>query len=379
MKIEIDQLGAAVAGVAGKALASGACLSVPVRRIVTFHLSSLTDLIWTLPALSAMRDSFPGAHITSVARPPLTALLRATASVDEVLSRPRGGLSSQAGLMARLHGAHFDIAVAFSPSRNTTLLAWSTGAAIRAGYEGAKMDALLTHRVSPAASPFHAVPALAESVLHATGNEAAPGWDAPGWDAPGRDAPLALAREIGCATHRHDALGLIAPPAEANRRVARWLESAGIEGEFLVVAAQSGRKKSDRQWTSEGWSEALSILAGRWPVILVGTAPQPALTLDERVLDWGGRTDLPTLAALCARARLACGIDCGALHLAAAMGTPTVALFHAPAEVSRAPRGALNRSVLLDGKSDAPGCDAPGRDAHEAERVVAAVRETIGV
>jgi hypothetical protein len=117
-------------------LASPASLSVPVRRIATFHLNGLGDLMFTLPALHALREGFPGATITAVVRPGLIPLLEKSPLVDEVLARPKGGLSAQAVLMSKLASRHFDMAITFSQSRQSVLLALATRAALRLGFEG---------------------------------------------------------------------------------------------------------------------------------------------------------------------------------------------------------------------------------------------------
>ncbi|MDQ3813556.1 MAG: hypothetical protein M3347_06350, partial [Armatimonadota bacterium] len=113
-------------------------LVTPVRRIATFHLNGLGDLLFTLPALFALRESFPGASICSVVRPGIASLLQDSPLVDEVVLRPSGGLSGQAALMAKLHARHIDLAVTFSQSRNMILLTWATGAPVRLGFGNAK-------------------------------------------------------------------------------------------------------------------------------------------------------------------------------------------------------------------------------------------------
>jgi hypothetical protein len=50
---------AALAATANVVIASTVSMSVPVRRIVTFHLNDLSSLLFTLPALHALRESFP--------------------------------------------------------------------------------------------------------------------------------------------------------------------------------------------------------------------------------------------------------------------------------------------------------------------------------
>jgi heptosyltransferase-2 len=307
---------AATAVASKTALPSTVCLSVPVRRIVTFHLNGLGDLLFTLPALAALRESFPGAHITAVVRPALAPLLQDSPYVDDLLLRPKGGLSAQATLMAKLHAQHFDLAMAFSQSRNTTLLVWSTGATVRAGFTEAKMEALLTHRV-PKEGP------------------------------PRIETHLELARAVGCKPHHHDYGGLLHVGAASSQRAQALLDEARIEGPFILAACAASDKRGIKEWPVEHWIESIKVLSQRWPVIMVGTQPTHAVTaqVGENVWDFGGRTDLPTLAALCGKAKLFCGIDSGVLHLAASMQIPVVGIYGPSDWRLTGPRGVPFRVV----------------------------------
>jgi len=121
-------------------------VATPVHRIAAFHSGSLSALVASLPALLALRESFPSAHISSFARASHVSLLAHFRGCDEAHARPGGGLAGQAALMARLHAADYDLAVSFSPGANAMLLLWSTRAPMRAGFVPSPFEAFLTHR-----------------------------------------------------------------------------------------------------------------------------------------------------------------------------------------------------------------------------------------
>jgi ADP-heptose:LPS heptosyltransferase len=296
---------------AAKVLACPVVLSVPARCIVALVPNTLSDTLFCLPALAALRESFPGAHLCAVARPALVPLLSATRLADEVLERRKGGLSAQASLLLRLHAAKPDIAVAFSSGRNAVLLAWSSGAPLRAGFEEAKMEALLTHRV-PRNGP------------------------------PRTEAFLELARSLGCKTPHLDYRGLLDPGPHAIAQAQSLLDEAGVSGRFLLAAPASPDARSIAEWPLELWARTLASLAPAWPVVLVGPAPQPRLAkacAGLPVFDLGGRADLLALAALCGKSSGLVGTEGGLLHLAAAMQRPVVGIF-GPGDARRiGPRG----------------------------------------
>ncbi len=122
-------------------------LETPVLRIHTFHSSSLSALVAALPALVALRESFPGAKISCFARAPHVGLLEHLRACDEATARPSGGVAGQAALMARLHAGEPDLAISFSQGANAMLLLWSTRAPRRVGFVPSHFEAFLTHRV----------------------------------------------------------------------------------------------------------------------------------------------------------------------------------------------------------------------------------------
>ena len=128
-------------------LPSPVAVSAPVCRIATFHSASLDGLVASLPALVALRESFPGARICCWARSNVLPILENFGAIDEAHARPGGGLSRQAALMARLHAGHFDIALCFSRGSNAVMLTWATGAHVRAGFVPSGFEAFLTHKI----------------------------------------------------------------------------------------------------------------------------------------------------------------------------------------------------------------------------------------
>lgn len=334
-------------------------LSIPPRRIAAFHLNSLSGLIFSLPALKALREGLPGAHLCSIVRPTLAPLLKSTGLCDEILQRPRGGLPSQAALMARLAAHHFDLAIAFSPSRNTTLLAFSTAAHTRIGFSDAKMEALFTHRV-------------------ATG-------------ALGTESLLDLVRAIDVAPRQLDARNLVPILPNSVRKIEKMLEAAQIERDLILFAPETAAKRKIRAWTNAHWIELAQHLAPRWKIGICGVRAHPELTpktLETQVFDWGGKTDLLDLAALLSRARLVVAPDGGAFHLAAALGIPVVGLYGPSDPTQSGPRGAPFR-VATHPVECAPcllsRCKWSGEDERkcltrlEPESVAHAVRELIGL
>ncbi|MBV9120247.1 MAG: glycosyltransferase family 9 protein, partial [Chloroflexi bacterium] len=100
-----------------------------------------------------------------------------------------------------------------------------------------------------------------------------------------------------------------------------------------AIAIHAGAGAEVKRWTEEGWRALTERLMARYPVVL--TAGDPVEEEEARRLSAGlapgvtvaPRMSLPELAAFYRRCRLVAGPDNGPLHVARAVGTPTVALF----------------------------------------------------
>jgi ADP-heptose:LPS heptosyltransferase len=299
----------AVATARVKKLASPVAMATPILRIATFHSSSLGALVASLPALVALRDSFPGARICSFVRAPLLPLLHHFRAVDEAHARPGGGISSQAALMARLHGGDYDLALSFSQGSNALLLMWATGAPTRAGFVPSRMDALLTHKIAKT-GPLRELEAIE------------------------------LVRGVGAKPRGETARDWLDLPPAALQKAENWRQNAGIGRDFLVITPEFRKRGEDkipfRHPVETGVEAAiLRELAARFPLVLVGLRSSAALKREvgaasHPILDLGGKTDVLTLAALCATSRGVLGAGHGPLQLGKLFDKPCVSTLETP-------------------------------------------------
>jgi len=128
------------------------------------------------------------------------------------------------------------------------------------------------------------------------------------------------------------------PTEQARRQASQWWEYVQTKrastGPRIVVHVGAGT--TAKQWPVEHWRELIGWLVVRFEaqVVLVGNktdriiarhilGPRPR----DAVADWTGQLDLVELAAVVEQADLFVGADSGPAHLAAAVGTPVVALF----------------------------------------------------
>lgn len=280
------------------------------RRVCLIKPSALGDVVHATPTLAALRDRWPSARIAWVVNRGLSALVEGLPGLDEVIAFDRtaagklpAGLGLTARFLADLRRRRFDLAIDLQGLLRSGLFAGATGAPVRVGLSDAREGATLfyTHRVPMPAPPAHAVERLLR-VAAAFGART----DRPRFATTVGNGDREWARLV---------LGPLRRPRVVLNVGARWLTKRWPPERFAAV----GRLAVERRGAS---------------LIAVG-APEDRpliealkLALDPiPVLDLGGRTTLPRLAAVAAECELFVSNDTGPLHLAAAAGAPVVAVF----------------------------------------------------
>ncbi len=300
------------------------------QRILFLGPSWLGDAVMAIPTFRALRRARPEAHVTVLARGPAADLYSAVPAIDEVIVYQQAGgirrMAAYVGMIARLEKVRADVAIVLPRSFGSAWTAFLSGAPRRIGYSAYGRAYLLTDalRRSPALLSGHRV----RYMLHLL--------TPLGIDAP----PEAPALEV---------------PAEAALRARALLEPLLAGGIGRIAAFNPGASYGTaKQWPEERYAELarLVLAAGDFGVALVGGPGDHDVcdrvchaVGDRRVLDLSGQTSVPELAAVLARSALLVTNDTGAMHVAAAVGTPLVAIFGPTDPRTTPPWG--ERHVLL--------------------------------
>jgi heptosyltransferase-2 len=150
---------------------------------------------------------------------------------------------------------------------------------------------------------------------------------------PWTDILLDYARAIGCTTD-DTTPGFV--PTEGDRAdAATLLRVHDVGGEFYLLHATRGLSAKHARWPTAGFSALARELVGRdaLPVLLSGADADAAIVdaiaaaAGPRVIPLAGATSIGAFGALAARARAVLAMDSGPMHVAAAVGAPTVGIF----------------------------------------------------
>ncbi|HQW38631.1 MAG TPA: putative lipopolysaccharide heptosyltransferase III [Usitatibacteraceae bacterium] len=170
------------------------------------------------------------------------------------------------------------------------------------------------------------------------------------------EANLDALRRVGLYPTEDEKRLVMVPGPEAEAKVDALLAQHGLAaGGFLHVHPTS--RWLFKAWTDEANAELLARLAADGHRLVVTGAPnarEQAIVkrILERaqapVVDLSGALTLREMGALAARARLFFGVDSAPMHIAAAMGTPVVALFGPSGEREWGPWMVPHRVVASD-------------------------------
>ena len=290
-------------------------------RILLVRLRLIGDVVFTTPAIGALRRRFPDAHLTYLVEAPAEPVVARHPDLNAVvvLERPRGlsRLRYDLQLAARLRAERFDVVIDFHGGPRSGFLTWATGARQRIGYDLPGRRWCYTTRIPWTRSlvpPRH-------SVLNQ-------------WDLL---APLG----IEAAVRARDPVTMPIDPAAEARVQARLSAAGAAHGAPLIVMHVSAGNPF-RRWPAASFAMVAAELAreDRRRRVIVTSGPseaaaaeavaQQARSLAAEAADGivrSGEFDLAELRALVGRAALYIGGDSGPLHVAATTQTPVVALF----------------------------------------------------
>ncbi len=290
-------------------------------RILLVRLREIGDVVFTTPAIRALRQRFPTAHLTYIVEPAAAPIVANNPHLNDVIVAPRrGGLSglrAELALIRRLRAQRFDLAIDFHGGPRASLLTWLSGARVRIGYEVAGRAWMYTRRV---ARP------RALRARHSVENQ----WDllgALGIDAPSRQTnPVEMPGDSTAADV-----------------VARRLSQAGVDASARLIVIHVSAGNPFRRWPSGSFATVASALIEADPrhcvIVTSGPSEQDAATrviaeaqaalepVDRGRVLACGEFSLAELRALATRAALYIGGDSGPLHIASTTHIPIVGLY----------------------------------------------------
>jgi heptosyltransferase-2 len=273
------------------------------------------DAIMALPALRAVRSKSPEAEIAILARPYVADIYREQEICNQLIAydsqTKHAGIAGRETLAAELRVRKFDVALLLQNAFDAAWLAWRAGIPKRIGYARDGRSFLLTKSIP--------VPKPGEIPPHE------------------RFYYLELLRRAGWIDSLPDESFISLKVSESSRRRAEeFLCQSGVRPNSLRIAIGAGASYgSAKCWPPSRFATLANRLQSESDaeVILFGTAAETTVTraisseLRRPPIDLTEKTSIADLPALLSQCHLFIGNDSGAMHVAAGVGLPVVAVF----------------------------------------------------
>lgn len=296
------------------------------RRILVIRLDLIGDLVLSMTTVRALKHTYPDAAIDLLALSASAQVVSGDPDLDEIIAfdpnvwrrpialiQPKNWINAYR-VLSHLRAQRYDIAVSVF-GKWAGILAVASGAKRRVGYGRESYPGFMTDSV--------------------------PGrhWQ-PGGHKHEVDYCLALARATGARTSSADRIPHLYVDSSAQEQLAQLFEREGIVSTRPVIACHiSSNNGQSKRWPIPYWAMLIDkLIRGLNAQVILTGAPDDKFLIEcvskemqEQAFNLAGKTSLPQLVALLKRANMVISGDSGPMHIAAAVGTPLIAI-HGPTD-----------------------------------------------
>jgi len=311
-------------------------------NILIVKTSAIGDVIHTLPALNALRRKYPEARIDWLVEEAAADLVIGHAAIDNVLisrrkawirdlrqGRVKAAWQGFAGFVKKMRGTEYDLLLDFQGLLKSGIFVWLARAKRKVGFgrgmEHAECSYIfLNEPISPVNMDQHA--AIRE---------------------------LLLLKAIGVESE--EIVFDLPVTNEQREKIGQLLAAEGIDPARPLVAINPMTTWATKHWRNERFARVADQLHDRGMAVVFSGGPQDVRGIEDiraamigKAASLAGKTTLKELAALYERAKVLITTDTGPMHLAAAAGTPVVALFGPTAPWRTGPFGTGHRILRAE-------------------------------
>jgi ADP-heptose:LPS heptosyltransferase len=294
-----------------------------VERILLIRPDHLGDVLLTTPAIHALRQSRPDAEIHMLVGPWSADVIASYPEIDFVLTLAFPGFSRTPKI-----GLRSPYQQAVESARQLRRIGYNSAVILRHdhwwGAMLAKFAGILTTAIAPQPQP-----AVVQT--------------------------LRLVEKWSGSVPPEKAIYYFPVDSFDQAYVDGYLEEWGVRQNQPIVCIHPGTGTWVKHWEERKWAAVADELSGQLEAGIVFTGGDHELALVRRIVSQmkaraiiiAGDTRVGQLAALFKRAQVVLGPDSGPLHLAAAVGTPTVALYGPADPIEFGTWGSPQKHIIL--------------------------------
>lgn len=285
-------------------------------KILIVEVNWLGDVLFTTPAIKALRKKFKDSFIACLIHPRTKDILEGNPNIDEFIVNDEDakykGFLGKSKLVSELKRYKFDLALLFHRSFTRAAITYFAGIHRRVGYGAFKRKLILTDSIpSPKKDSQHRI-----------------------------DYYLRIVEHLGCSIE--DRLYEFFTSQDDERFIEEFLRSQQVKKEDFIVCLNPGGNWQPKRWPKENFSLLADRLIDDFGVKIIfsGSKGDSALIddivrgmkhrpipRDKGPIIAAGKTNLKQLACLFVNSDLVISGDSGPLHIAAAVGSDIIALF----------------------------------------------------
>ncbi|HNV85776.1 MAG TPA: lipopolysaccharide heptosyltransferase II [Candidatus Omnitrophota bacterium] len=297
-------------------------------KILIFTKNWLGDVLFETPAIKAIRQNYPSAHLVCATPLRCAEILKRNPYVNSIIpfdeKTSHRSLKAKWDFVLRLRKEKIDIGFLFHRSFTRALLLLLGGVKQRIGYATKGRSFLLTKAVKITGGKKHQVNYFLDLL---------------------KNAGLRVSVDPCCEFYFS---------REDEQKVSRFLQKKGFDTDFLI-ALNPGGNRSNKRWPARYFAQLADMIAVRYPCsfVVTGNQADDALATDishfarkGRFCSLCGDTSLGELGAVFSRCRLVISGDSGPLHIAAGVGARVLALFGPTDPQLFSPKGYAKSTVI---------------------------------
>jgi heptosyltransferase-3 len=296
---------------------------IGIKKILVIKLRHIGDVLLSVPVFRALRENFPEAHITALVNSGTEEALESSPFITEIIAFDRSikkmsfpqKYIKEISFLRMIRRKGFDMAVDLTGGDRAAIISFVSGAAYRLGHD--IREGFLGKR------HFYTLLAEKNDNQHTLLQN------------------LDIVKQFGIKTYNLSVD--ISIPEDARMFAKDIFENRRTDKNTAVVHVHPTSRWFFKCWKDEYMAEVINWLTDRGITVIVTSSPDKRETEKakkilsivssrftvhgSRLLDLCGKTNIKQLAAISEVSDLFFGVDSAPMHIAAAMGTPVVALF----------------------------------------------------
>jgi len=336
----------------------------PAERILLIRLRNIGDVLLLVPTIRAFRENFPKAHLAALVNAGTEEMLSGNPLLDEILvfdpqwkTLPlRQRVAREGKFVWEVRQRKFDLAINMTEGDRGAFLCLASGARWKVGLHDPRglwwKGRIYDHWVHLPDRKAHTVEQM-----------------------------LQFPRSLGLEP-RDKGVEIFYSPQDCEI-IDLLLGKEGVGPSDALVHIHPTSRWLFKCWRDEGMAAVIDVLqeSGKARVVLTSGKEEKELKKIDRILKFcrtqpvnlAGKVTLKQLAALSQRSRLFLGVDTAAMHIAAAVGTPVIALFGPSGEFNWGPWG--NGHVVIKKDWECRPCGKDGCQGSKRSRCLEEISE----